>query len=75
VFDAGNTAAGTDMENQLTELTNLLSANYTGNGFLAAGPNAMTLGLELMLSTGIPVIALGGFNGSDRIISVKELMA
>lgn len=64
---------GTSAQTELvTRLTTFLMADYDGRRFLAATPSAQILAADLMLETGIPVMAVGGFNGSDSILSLSE---
>ncbi len=48
---------------------------HKGNAkFLVATPNAMTAG-PIILATGEPVMAMGGFLGSDPILTQQDLAA
>ncbi len=54
------------------ELLAFLEANRNGAPYLAATTNA-SLAAPLVLATGEPVMALGGFIGRDPILTVDEL--
>ncbi|GIV98189.1 MAG: mannosyltransferase [Herpetosiphonaceae bacterium] len=54
------------------KLSSYLLANRRDEAFLAATINAHTAA-PLILATGEPVMALGGFSGSDPILTVEEL--
>ena len=55
-----------------SELTDFLLNNMGNATFLVAVPNAM-MAEGLILATGKPVMAVGGFSGSDPILTVGEL--
>lgn len=55
-----------------TRLTQFLLENWQDEVYLVAALNARTAA-PFILSTGAPVIALGGFSGSDQILSADEL--
>ncbi len=55
-------------------LADYLLANRRGERFIAATVNANTAA-PLILMTGEPVMALGGFSGGDPILDVEELAA
>jgi 4-amino-4-deoxy-L-arabinose transferase-like glycosyltransferase len=62
-------------ENELLgnqQLVTYLLTNRQGEEFLAATLNATTAA-PIILTTGEPVMALGGFSGGDRILSADEL--
>jgi 4-amino-4-deoxy-L-arabinose transferase-like glycosyltransferase len=54
-----------------TGLVNYLQANHGGEMFIVAGSNANTVA-PLILLTGKPGMAIGGFTGSDPILTVDE---
>ncbi len=56
----------------LTDLVDFLVAERGSATYLAAVPSAMSLGAELILQSGEPVMVLGGFNGGDRPLTVAE---
>ena len=53
-------------------LIQYLEANQGSTKFLAATLNSMTAG-PIILATGKPVMALGGFSGSDAVLTLSEL--
>jgi 4-amino-4-deoxy-L-arabinose transferase-like glycosyltransferase len=57
-----------------TQLENYLLANTTNETWILAVPSAMT-GANLIIDTGRPVMALGGFSGTDQILNVTSLSA
>src|SRR5581483_8867765 len=54
-----------------TELVNYLQTNSSGETYLAAAQNANTAA-PIILLTGRPVMAIGGFTGSDPILTTQE---
>lgn len=54
------------------KLIQFLEANKQNEQYLVAVPSAMTYASDLILETGDPVITIGGFSGSDKIISLDE---
>lgn len=48
-----------------------LSANYTGEKFIAATLNANTAA-PIILATNQPVMAVGGFGGNDKILTTEQ---
>lgn len=58
----------------VSKLVDYLSANRNGEKFLVATLNANSAA-PIILATGEPVMALGGFSGSDNILSAEELEA
>ncbi len=59
---------------QNDRLIAFLEANHQGETFLLAVLNANTAA-PMILETGEPVMALGGFSGSDPILTAEELEA
>lgn len=55
-----------------SKLINFLEANRTNEKYLVAVPSAMSYGSDLILETGEPVMTIGGFSGSDKIITVDQ---
>ncbi|WP_297424793.1 glycosyltransferase family 39 protein [Clostridium sp.] len=55
-----------------TKLIQFLEKNKQNEKYLAAVPSAMTYASDLILKTGEPVMTIGGFSGSDQIISLEE---
>jgi 4-amino-4-deoxy-L-arabinose transferase-like glycosyltransferase len=56
------------------QLLSYLNENRNGEKFLVATLNANTAA-PIILTTGEPVMALGGFSGGDNILSSEELAA
>ena len=54
------------------ELIRYLEDNQGSTKFLAATLNSITAS-PIILATGKPVMALGGFSGSDKVLSLSEL--
>ncbi|GEQ18422.1 MULTISPECIES: glycosyltransferase family 39 protein [Clostridium] len=54
------------------KLIQFLEANKQNEQYLVAVPSAMTYASDLILKTGEPVMTIGGFSGSDKIISLDE---
>jgi 4-amino-4-deoxy-L-arabinose transferase-like glycosyltransferase len=57
-----------------TRLENYLLAHTTNEIWILAVPSAMS-GANLIIETGKPVMALGGFSGTDQILNVTSLSA
>ncbi|MBI3914159.1 MAG: hypothetical protein HY327_08255, partial [Chloroflexi bacterium] len=55
-------------------LIEYLKTNRNGVRFLAATLNA-NIAAPIILATGEPVMALGGFSGSDQILTTEQLAA
>ena len=55
-----------------TQLENYLLANTTNETWILAVPNSQS-GADLIIQTGKPVMAIGGFSGSDRILNLTSL--
>ncbi|WP_315066657.1 glycosyltransferase family 39 protein [uncultured Clostridium sp.] len=58
--------------NSNTKLIQFLEDNKQNEKYLVAVPSAMTYASDLILKTGEPVMTIGGFSGSDQIISLKD---
>jgi len=74
---SGNTAGGPGNGSSGTEggpsaLAVFLTSHKTGETWIVAVPSSMD-GTSLILETGEAVMALGGFSGSDQILSVNNL--
>ncbi|MDR3602279.1 MAG: glycosyltransferase family 39 protein [Desulfosporosinus sp.] len=66
------------MVTENAKLIKFLEANRKNEKYLVEVPSAMTYGSDLILKTGEPVLTLGGFSGSDPILTVdqfKQLVA
>jgi len=61
-----------DASEGIDRLVDYLQANRGDTTYLAATLNAQTAA-PIILATGEPVMALGGFSGGDRILAVDEL--
>jgi 4-amino-4-deoxy-L-arabinose transferase-like glycosyltransferase len=67
----GNAFSGTgDGTSQLAEY---LLSHRTGETWIVAVSSSMGEGANLIIRTGEPVMSLGGFSGSDQILSVDSL--
>ncbi|HEY8805704.1 MAG TPA: glycosyltransferase family 39 protein, partial [Clostridium sp.] len=55
-----------------TKLIKFLEANKKNEKYLVEVPSAMTYGSDLILKTGDPVMTLGGFMGSDPILTLNQ---
>ncbi|MBV4415477.1 ArnT family glycosyltransferase [Clostridium tyrobutyricum] len=55
-----------------SKLISFLEKNYKEEKYLVAVPSATSYGSELILETGKSVMALGGFSGSDPILTLKQ---
>ncbi|MDF2505886.1 MAG: family glycosyltransferase, 4-amino-4-deoxy-L-arabinose transferase [Clostridium sp.] len=55
-----------------SKLIKFLEANRTNEKYLVAVPSAMSYGSDLILETGDQVMTIGGFSGSDKIITVNQ---
>jgi len=68
----GGGMAGSPESNASSGLINFLMNNKRGEKYLVAVPNA-TSASSIILETGEPVMAVGGFLGSDPILTVDKL--
>nr|WP_209701910.1 glycosyltransferase family 39 protein [Clostridium algifaecis] len=55
-----------------SKLIKFLENNKTNEKYLVAVPSANSYGSDLILKTGEPVMAIGGFSGSDPILTVEK---
>lgn len=55
-----------------SKLISFLEKNYKEEKYDVAVPSATSYGSELILETGKSVMALGGFSGSDPILTLKQ---
>lgn len=55
-----------------SKLIKFLEANRTNEKYLVEVPSAMNYGSDLILKTGEPILTLGGFSGSDPILTVNQ---
>lgn len=67
--------AGTDQDqgDRLSRLAEYLVSHTTNETWIVAVPGSNNEGSELIIKTGKPVMSLGGFAGSDQILSVSRL--
>jgi len=63
---------GYSMVSDNSKLIKFLEANKKNEKYLVEVPSAMTYGSDLILKTGEPVLTLGGFMGSDPILTVDQ---
>src|SRR5260370_32949388 len=54
-------------------LINYLEANQGNTKFLVAVPNSQGIADEIIIATNKPVMSLGGFSGSDPILTTSQL--
>jgi len=74
---AGLELARSNQERELgstnnSKLIKFLENNKTNEKYLVVVPSANSYGSDLILKTGEPVMALGGFSGSDPILTVEK---
>lgn len=55
-----------------SKLIKFLESNRTNEKYLVAVPSAQTYASDLILETGEPVMTIGGFSGSDKIITLAQ---
>jgi len=70
-FGGGGRNNGTANAN--TMLINYLEANQGNTKFLVAVPSSQGIADEIILATNKPVMSLGGFSGSDPILTTSQL--
>lgn len=58
-----------------SQLADYLLSHRTGETWIVAVSSSMGEGANLIIRTGKPVMSLGGFSGSDRILTVDSLQA
>ncbi len=68
----GNAGAGNQTNNTNTKLVSYLEANQGNTKFLVAVPSSMSAD-SIILATNKPVMAMGGFSGSDPILTTSQL--
>jgi hypothetical protein len=64
---------GSQGQGNTSGLANYLLSHSTGEKFLVAVPGSMDGAAGLILATGKPVMAIGGFSGSDQVLTVDSL--
>lgn len=67
----GNTFSGSG--EGTSQLANYLLSHRNNETWILAVSSSMGDGADLIIETGEPVMSLGGFSGSDRILSVASL--
>jgi 4-amino-4-deoxy-L-arabinose transferase-like glycosyltransferase len=70
-FGAGGRNNGTANAN--TVLINYLEANQGNTKYLVAVPSSQGIADQIILATNKPVMSLGGFSGSDPILTTRQL--
>jgi 4-amino-4-deoxy-L-arabinose transferase-like glycosyltransferase len=78
LFSSRQQGLGAETTTDNSKLINFLEANNKNEKYLVEVPSAMTYGSDLILKTGKPILTLGGFSGSDPILTVaqfKQLVA
>jgi 4-amino-4-deoxy-L-arabinose transferase-like glycosyltransferase len=71
--DGMNAMPGSLSGGNVSNLAAYLLSHSTGETYLVAVPSSMNAGADLIIGTGKPVMALGGFAGSDQVLTVDEL--
>jgi 4-amino-4-deoxy-L-arabinose transferase-like glycosyltransferase len=66
----GTSGQGEDMS---ASLATYLLTHSSGETFLVAVPSSMNGGAALIIETGKPVMAVGGFGGMDQILTIDQL--
>jgi 4-amino-4-deoxy-L-arabinose transferase-like glycosyltransferase len=69
----GNAFSGTG--DGTSALAEYLLSHRTGETWIVAVSSSMGEGADLIIKTGEPVMSLGGFSGSDQILTVDSLKA
>jgi 4-amino-4-deoxy-L-arabinose transferase-like glycosyltransferase len=69
----GTGMPGSQEQESVSGLVAYLLSHSTGEKYLIAVPGSMNGAAELILATGKPVMALGGFSGSDQLLTVDSL--
>jgi 4-amino-4-deoxy-L-arabinose transferase-like glycosyltransferase len=72
-MEGGTGMPGSQGQESVSGLATYLLSHSTGEKFLVAVPGSMNGAAELILATGKPVMALGGFSGSDQVLTVDSL--
>jgi len=71
-FGGGNAGANNQADNTNTKLVSYLEANQGNTKYLVAVPSSMSAD-SIILATNKPVMAMGGFSGSDPILTTNQL--
>lgn len=72
LFSSKQQGYGISITTDNSKLIKFLEANRKSEKYLVEVPSAMTYGSDLILKTGEPVLTLGGFSGSDPILTVNQ---
>lgn len=67
-----NPGMGNSNNDSTEKLVKYLKSNITTEKYLVAVPSAMNYASDIIIKTGEPVIALGGFSGSDKILTLDQ---
>jgi 4-amino-4-deoxy-L-arabinose transferase-like glycosyltransferase len=68
-----NAMPGASSDSSVPDLADYLLTHSTGETWIVAVPSSMGAGAELIIETGKPVMSLGGFGGSDEVLTVDVL--
>jgi 4-amino-4-deoxy-L-arabinose transferase-like glycosyltransferase len=68
-----NSQPGSLSDESTSGLAAYLLSHITNETWIAAVPSSMGAGAGLIIETGKPVMSLGGFSGSDQVLTVDEL--
>jgi len=71
--DFGGSGRNNGAANADTMLINYLEANQGNTKFLVAVPSSQGIADQLIIETNKPVMSLGGFSGSDPILTTSQL--
>ncbi len=71
-FGGGNAGAAGQADNTNAKLVSYLEANQGNAKFLVAVPSSMSAD-SIIIATNKPVMAMGGFSGSDPILTTSQL--
>lgn len=66
-------AGNNESSSSITKLINYLEANQGNAKFLVAVPSSQGMTDQLIIDTNKPVMSLGGFSGSDPILTTSQL--
>ncbi len=72
LFSSKQQGYGATTTTDNSKLIKFLEANRKNEKYLVEVPSAMTYGSDLILKTGEPILTLGGFSGSDPILTVNQ---
>ncbi|WP_026883093.1 ArnT family glycosyltransferase [Clostridium akagii] len=72
LFSKKQQVSGATTVTNSSKLIKFLKANRKDEKYLVEVPSATTYGSDLILKTGEPVLTLGGFSGSDPILTLDQ---